>query len=604
MGGEREIGDASGGAEDTDINELAVDLDSRTLHLLTAVKHALSEHQWLHGSMRATQIGDGVRREMGIPATELAGPEATEYLERVIRALESDAARSAKHGWARYRTLWYLRRLPYELFSFGDELATTAPYDLRLTEVLMTRGGDPNAIPQRLDVTGSFPIDDSVARRLAREIGFAKAVSQYQRLYRRCAKGAVLRLERRGRSPMSSVMPNAVESTELSSAIRLYDERSAKDRYASGALALHGLGTPALEELPPMRTGSIEKKLALVGDLPDAPVPLEIEGEHEGRPAKMVIPAYRMATVADLETLAELLTDPRVSEPGLWHEEMALLIAVLNLGPLIFQFTPRNRYNLFKQGYMILSGTDIERLWDEFSEPIRSQMAGYLGNIVDPLPKSGREFLSRLLAVEGSSWPLVEGPVAFRVKEDQFGLDLLNATTRLGRRLEYPATAGEIANIRADAFERATQQVIDATQWRPTDRVASYRGRHLRLEGERIGEIDAIAERDGTALLVSCKSRVYTAAYDMGRHNVVRNTAEYISRAVVDWEAFVGKLRRNPAGDNYDLSVFEELRGVVVTPTVFYVAVDIAEKEALSGLRYYSSLGEFQKWMSEDETSG
>lgn len=442
---------------------------------------------------------------------------------------------------------------------------------------------------------------------MAREIGFAKAVSQYQRLYRRCAKGATLRFERRGRSPLSSVMPTAVEATELSSAIRLYDERRAEDRNARGTLALHGLGTPALEELPPAGTptgaGSAEKKLVLVGDVSDAPVSLEIDGEHEGRPMKMVIPAYRMVTVADLETLAELLTDPRVSEPSLWHEEVALLIALLNLGPLILQFTPRNRYNLFKQGYMILSGADIERLWDEFAEAIRSHMEGYLGGIADALPGSGQEFLSSLLAAEGSSWPLVEGPIAFRAKEDQFGLDLLNATTRLGRRLEYPATAGEIANIRAGAFERATQHVIDATAWRPSDRPASYRGRHLRLEGERIGEVDAIAERGGTVLLVSCKSRVYTAAYDMGRHNVVRNTAGYISRAVADWEAFVGKLRRNPMGDNYDLSTLDDLRGVVVTPTVFYVDMEVAEKEAASGLRYYSSLGEFEKWLSECETS-
>lgn len=579
--------------KDPGADALAVDLDLPTTRLVAAVQEALSEGQWRHGFGRAVGVGDRVRRAMGITATELAGREATAYLERVIGALESEAARSAGRGWGRYRTLWYLRRLPYEMFAFGSDLASTAPYDLRLTEVLMTRGSDPDAVPRRLDPKGSFPVDDSVSRRLAREMGFAKAVSEYQRHYRRCAKGAVLRFDGPGRLPRFS-MPD-----ELSSAIRLYDERRAQDE-GGAARALGGLGTSALEDVRSMGDGGVEKKLVLVSDFAGAPVPLEIEGEHEGQPVKMLIPAYRMATVSDLETLAELMSDPRVGDPGLWHEDIALLVALLNLEPLIFDFTPGNRYNLFKQGYVLLSREDIERMWDEFGGTIRSQMAGYLGDIARSLPESGREFLARLLGLEGGSWPLVPGPVAFRANERRFGLDMANATRRLIARLEYPATSGAVANVRAGAFERATQDVIDETPWRPPDSIAGHRGRHLRLGGREIGEVDAIAQHEGVCILVSCKSRVYTAAYDVGRHNVVRNTVDHISGAVGEWEAFVEKLRRNPVGDNYDLSTLEDIRGVVITPTVFYVPMEVAEKETTAGLRYYSSLGELESWLRRE----
>jgi hypothetical protein len=51
----------------------------------------------------------------------------------------------------------------------------------------------------------------------------------------------------------------------------------------------------------------------------------------------------------------------------------------------------------------------------------------------------------------------------------------------------------------------------------------------------------------------------------------VRNTADYTSRAVEDWEALVEKLRHNPVGDNYDVSAVKDLRGVVITPLVMYV---------------------------------
>jgi hypothetical protein len=142
--------------------------------------------------------------------------------------------------------------------------------------------------------------------------------------------------------------------------------------------------------------------------------------------------------------------------------------------------------------------------------------------------------------------------------------------------------------------------MIDGTRWSPPDSLKRYRGRHLRLAGEQIGEVDAIAELDGICILVSCKSRVYTATYDMGLRNVVRNTADYLSRAVEDWEALVEKLRHNPVGDNYNLSAIKDLRGVVITPSVMYVPIEVAEKESVAELRYYSSFGEFETWVSRD----
>ena len=84
----------------------------------------------------------------------------------------------------------------------------------------------------------------------------------------------------------------------------------------------------------------------------------------------------------------------------------------------------------------------------------------------------------------------------------------------------------------------------------------------------------------------------------------MRNTADYISHAVEDWEALVDKLRRNTVGDNYDLSAADDLRGVVTTPSMFYVPIEVAEKETLAGLKYYSSFGELEAWVSSDSGAG
>jgi hypothetical protein len=38
----------------------------------------------------------------------------------------------------------------------------------------------------------------------------------------------------------------------------------------------------------------------------------------------------------------------------------------------------------------------------------------------------------------------------------------------------------------------------------------------------------------------------------------------------------------------------------VTTPSVFYVPIEVTEKETLAGLRYYSSFGELEAWVSSD----
>ena len=220
-----------------------VDMDGPATRLVALVGSAWQRGEWIHGAESAAHRRPGAPRH-GLRESDVSGRVAVDYLERVIRALEREAAHAARFGWDGHRSLWYLRRLPMEIFAGDDRLATTAPYDHRLAEVLMTRGSDPGVVPVRFDKYGCFPIDESVARRLARSIGFVKTVSEYQRHYRRCAKGATFRFERRDQ------LPSFEMSDELATAIRLYDERRADDL---GRDVTQGLGTPVLdlERRPP-----------------------------------------------------------------------------------------------------------------------------------------------------------------------------------------------------------------------------------------------------------------------------------------------------------------------------------------------------------------
>jgi hypothetical protein len=119
--------------------------------------------------------------------------------------------------------------------------------------------------------------------------------------------------------PRSWAPPSTKMPKELTAAIRLYDQRVADDPGKIGR-SFNRLGTPALEEdLSPVSECGIEERLILVGEIENAPVPLEIDFEHEGQPVKMIIPAYHMVTVSNLRRLTELMTHPQVGDPSLWR---------------------------------------------------------------------------------------------------------------------------------------------------------------------------------------------------------------------------------------------------------------------------------------------
>jgi len=49
-----------------------------------------------------------------------------------------------------------------------------------------------------------------------------------------------------------------------------------------------------------------------------------------------------------------------------------------------------------------------------------------------------------------------------------------------------------------------------------------------------------------------------------------------------------------------DLSAVTNLCGGVITPSVFYVPIAVADKESVVGLKYYSSFGELEAWVSRE----
>jgi hypothetical protein len=127
------------------------------------------------------------------------------------------------------------------------------------------------------------------------------------------------------------------------------------------------------------------------------------------------------------------------------------------------------------------------------------------------------------------------------------------------------------------------------------------RRRDLRLDGITIGEIDAVAAKGGVALLISCKSTVYSQAYDQGRFQTIRNARTMVERAVDRWRDLIGRLETRRQGDNFDLTAYERVIGVVVTPHVLYVEPPLLDEYATDGLRWSSSSNELISWLRGGE---
>jgi len=217
-----------------------------------------------------------------------------------------------------------------------------------------------------------------------------------------------------------------------------------------------------------------------------------------------------------------------------------------------------------------------------------------IGNV--DLPSNADDFLSVLEGTSGSAWPLIAGS-SIRREGKILCIDLYTATIQLNDLLEFPRISGNPANVRADHFELTVQGVIDSSQWCPSNELRKLRGLKIRHGGRVITDLDGIGAHGDTLLIVSCKSLIYSAEYDIGGYAAVRNAATTIENAVVHWNGIETFFEANLKGDNYDFSGYRQLIAVVCTPDPVFVPFGPATQPVAPGLLAASSLFELSTWL-------
>jgi hypothetical protein len=540
---------------------------------------------YLAGLQAAAQIAERVLTTLGLDRSELSGEPASLYLAQVLSKLEQHAEAQAAKSYGRYRWLWYLRRVPDDVFA--GNLATTGPYDRCLTEVLATRGAGPAHCLSTPSADGKFPIDGTVIKRVAHICGFSRAYSQYQVDYRIVGKGGSLTFDRQLHGipfPMSRARTEASLDREIAE----YDRRNENQKVFSR------VGVP-IDEYDPDKSRE-EPVLFQVAKIAGTP---PIVSASKFNITHTVAMRYCPNPLLARE-LQSLLSHPTISVAVPWNPELPVLISLLHLATIVFGQSPTSRSQLLQTGYIIVVRADLDDLYNDSHRELRELplLAAFAENSPD------ESLSTRLLRMEGRPSPLLSGPIAFLIDDTRMGIDLQNATRRFHDLLEFPSVHGEPANIRSRAFEEKVQEVIDGSAWAPPENIRRLIGHHFKRDGKRIGEVDAFGTSDRTLVLVSCKSVIYTAEYDRGEYAVVRNVRTMLEQAVTRFGELQAHFTRLPdGGSEYDFTSYQRIVSVVITPQVMFVREPLLSQESLPGLRTYSSFEEFRRWLETSSES-
>ncbi len=213
------------------------------------------------------------------------------------------------------------------------------------------------------------------------------------------------------------------------------------------------------------------------------------------------------------------------------------------------------------------------------------------------LPRSFLDLFEAVLAIKGSMWPFRAGPAIHKMG-NAFCLDLYAATMMLSETAEFSAVGGLAGNLRGNHFEKAVQRVIDETPWRPPPELKPLSGFMLRDHGKDLSDIDAVALRDHVLLLVSCKSRIYSDAYDRGDQKAIFATAKLVQDAWEKWCIVTEFVRSNPdCLKTFQIHGFDVI-GVVCLPYVPYVPIGACTEFVAPALRAVVSIGELKNWLN------
>ncbi|GLX87751.1 hypothetical protein Pfra02_03200 [Pseudomonas fragi] len=514
------------------------------------------------------------------------------------------------NSYSAMRWMYYLRRTPNEVFA--GELSSTGVNARVLAEVYANRSTKVETAAYGRDGF-VFPINESTLRHVARFISFITIIYDLQVGFRLASKGfdydfpnqhfraRVKNKLAAGLPAIKSALPRCVRNQELESAVRIYDQRHNHQRrtYQGVAMNLAGL---AHDDAAGDTATSVNITQALWG-MHDERLfsPREFLEEH---PRAETYGATRQIFVRfgpsnlDYARLFELHRLPVMAKVEI-DNNAALCLLLLFVGGRWLQKRRYSFLRVMELGYFIMEF----KQWEDFAEMEYSKACDEIRQYLPQFqaPESYSAFVASCSTFKGEVWPLAHGDV-IRVTNDYVCIDMWAASTGFLGWFQFPKIQGQVANERATKFEDVVQEVIDLSPWADSS-IRELRQRELKFDGQALTDIDAIGSYDGTLLVVSCKSIPYTREYDRGVHNAIRNAAETVDKGVDYWAKIVSQLEAWKGGDNFNLTDYKQIVGVVCTPFAVYTSHKASLSTSVGELRWACSLDELSNFLRNSSSS-
>lgn len=541
-------------------------------------------------------------------AALLPARESSTFFTQCIQAMETEFEADL-NAYSTMRWIYYLRRIPNVFFD--GRLSSTGANTRVLAEVYANRSQA--AEPAAFGPSGFvFPTDGGTLEHIARLMAFTVIVSDLQLGFRLASKGFDYRFGNDGRkalrgrllagavfAPLTNVpspLPRPVLNPTLAAALRLYDQRHnyMADTFLSIAMGQVGLAR-GLADVNAERMVDISRAFwGLHEDRKFSPQEL-LKGHPNAAIYEDDVKVLIRFGPADLDLtrLFELYRLPAMAGNAIDSNSSLCLISVM-LGGHLLKTRRFSCLRVMEVGYFIVDPSEWaeagEKEYANVCDEIRLHLPQFQA------PNDFAAFSRSCLAFKGEVWPLAHGaPV--KITGDYVCIDMWAASMGFLAWLQFPRIQGHVANARAIKFEDLVQDVIDQSRW--ADRSSrALRQKTLNLNGRALTDIDAIGAYNGTILLVSCKSIPYTREYDQGAHNAIRNAASTVDRGVDYWSGIVDQLNAQRVGDNFDLSGFTQIVGVVCTPFVVYTSHSRSVERSIGRLRWSSSLDELLEFLT------
>lgn len=493
-----------------------------------------------------------------IPAVEAQAQLATwrEVAEEILIAV---ARRRSAAEW-----LWHARRVP-TLFDFND-LESTAPYCRRLAEVAC---GASTAAPPGSYVA-SYPVSARVIKDLVLLQEAVGLVYDLHATYRWAGKDAPV-LFNGGEPPSSN--PNE----DLRYAVRRYDELNAAS--PSGILAQagsgHVVGLRSIEGSSPV--------IPVLLDLRERtlmPIPAADPGSREYH-----VPSQHVFTMFMPEKVRALARHTQEQLVEVWSAASPALILLhlswLHPDSLVDgDGAPApGLVNTMKIGYQVSHRANLaSRLRWALAEAPR--LAPYLPP--DILPESAEAAIEQISAIPQSLWPPSSGTVILDMC-DSCIINWSASTAALLNGVKRIEQGGSVANAWAFAFEEDVRELVDLSPWRPPSALRDLVGRHLRVDGHEVTDVDAMGVLGNTVLLISCLSSAASEEYLRGDFAATRNLRTSTEDKVAAWDVKIDRLRKTPKGDNFDFTGMD-IHGVVVVPFRPFLHRPLLDRTTVSGI--------------------